>query len=177
MSVCKVYTPARRLPTTVQTAAKGADLFVALMHGNGYPHETSAGRRGCRAQRRQRRHRPRPGPRTPTPRAATPGSSTTAPTGSVRYLHLAPNGIVILSHMCNTAGNSEDADRIPDYGLAIDHVDNFAQGFLASTSYPVRRSPERGDGAPEPELRYQRPQEHAHQTLHDQSGGPWTRCS
>jgi flagellar hook assembly protein FlgD len=133
MHVCKVYTPYAD-QATVRTAAKGADLFVTLMHGNGYPHETSSG--GAAGAE------PNDGDDSGAHGLglnASYGSSALKYYGAdwvSKYLHLAPNGIVILSHMCNTAGNSEDANRIPDYDLAIDHVDNFAHGFLASTSYP-----------------------------------------
>ena len=131
MNVCKVYTPYADADT-VKTAAKGADLFVTLMHGNGYPHETSSGL-AAGAE-------PNDGND-----ATAHGLGLNASSGSsvVKYygadwirlnLHLADNGIVILSHMCYTAGNSEDAEKIPNHGLAIDHVDNFAQGFLGSTS-------------------------------------------
>ena len=36
MAVCKVYTPYAD-DETVKVAARGADLFVALMHGSGFP--------------------------------------------------------------------------------------------------------------------------------------------
>ena len=133
MHVCKVYTPYADADT-VRTAAKGADLFVTLMHGNGYPHETSSGA-AAGAEPNDGNDATAHG----LGLNASYGSSALRYYGAdwvSKYLHLAPNGIVILSHMCNTAGNGEDADKIPGYDLAIDHVDNFARGFLASTSYP-----------------------------------------
>ncbi len=131
MSVCKVYTPYADA-ATVKNAARGADLFVALMHGNGYPHQTSAGEASGTE--------PNDGND-----ATAHGLGLNASSGSsiVKYygadwvrlnLHLADKGIVILSHMCYSAGNSEDAEKIPTSALAIDHVDNFAQGFLGSSS-------------------------------------------
>ena len=137
MSVCKVYTPYAD-DDTVKAAAKGADLFVALMHGNGYPRPK------------------RPADRTANDGTANPkdtettsrnglglnasrGSSSTKYYGADwvrKYLRLAPGAIVVLSHMCYTSGNSEDFDPIPSYGLAVEHVDNFAAGFLDSNSYP-----------------------------------------
>jgi hypothetical protein len=132
MEVCKVYTPYAD-QATVKSAAKGADLFVLLSHGNGYPKpnrnkqdgtglssegdESTAHGMGLNAAR---------------------GSSTLKYYGAEwvsQYLRLAPNAIVLLSHMCFTSGNSEDYDKIPDYELAVDHIDNFAQGFLASDGY------------------------------------------
>jgi flagellar hook assembly protein FlgD len=135
MAVCKVYSPYADA-TTVRTAARGADVFVVLGHGNGYPHETAAGHAAKGTWSDDTAHG--------LGLNADPGSSSLRYYGAnwvMRNLHLAPNAIVILSHMCNTSGNSEDADRIPDYALAIDHVDNFAQGFLHTTSSPSGGSP------------------------------------
>jgi hypothetical protein len=137
MSVCKVYTPYAD-DETVKTAARGADLFVALMHGNGFPKPL-------------RPRDPDDTDGTADPRDdetttrnglglnAAPGDGRVKYYGADwvrRYLHLAPNAIVILSHMCYTSGNSEDFDRLPSYALAVQHVDNFAAGFLDSSSYP-----------------------------------------
>lgn len=137
MSVCKVYTPYAD-DDTVKAAAKGADLFVALMHGNGYP-------------RPRRPADPKANDGTANPNDtetasrnglglnASRGSSATRYYGADwvrKYLRLAPNAVVVLSHMCYTSGNSEDFDPLPSYGLAVEHVDNFAAGFLDSDSYP-----------------------------------------
>ncbi|MBX3029957.1 MAG: PASTA domain-containing protein [Chloroflexi bacterium] len=130
MKVCKVYTP-NADAATVKKAAKGADLFVTLMHGNGYPKPNRTKQDGTGTS----------APETASAHGlglnASKGSSTNKYYGAdwVRQnIQLAPNAVVILSHMCFTAGNSEDYDRIPTYELAIDHVDNFAQGFLGTTS-------------------------------------------
>lgn len=133
MSVCKVYTPYAD-DETVKGAAKGADLFVALMHGNGSPKpDRKAGDGTANA--------------TDEETATRNGLGLNASRGSnaLRYygadwvrkhLRLAPNAIVVLSHMCYTSGNSEDYDPLPRYALAVEHVDNFAAGFLDSDSYP-----------------------------------------
>ncbi len=133
MSVCKVYSPYAD-DDTVKTAARGADLFVALMHGNGY----------AKPDRQAQDVTADPDDTETTTRNglglnASHGSTATKYYGADwvrRYLHLAPDAIVILSHMCYTSGNSEDYDRLPTYQLAVEHVDNFAAGFLDSTSYP-----------------------------------------
>ena len=116
MHVCKVYTPYADA-ATVKAAAKGADLFVTLMHGNGYPkpNRTRAGRHGS-------------GQRLGDEKTAHGmGLNASRRQLALRYygadwvsanLHLAPNAIVLLSHMCFTSGNSEDYDKIPDYDLA-----------------------------------------------------------
>ncbi len=130
MNVCKVYTP-NADKATVKKAAKGADLFVTLMHGNGYPkpNRTKQDGTGTSAAETASAHG--------LGLNASKGSATNTYYGAdwVRQnIQLAPDAVVILSHMCFTSGNSEDYDKIPTYQLAIDHVDNFAQGFLASSS-------------------------------------------
>ncbi len=129
MHVCKVYTPYADA-ATVKAAAKGADLFVTLCMATGIPSRTAASRMAPAWPARVTRAPPMAW--ASTPREAARRSSTTVPNGSAANLHLAPNAIVLLSHMCFTSGNSEDYDKIPDYDLAVEHIDNFAQGFLAS---------------------------------------------
>jgi hypothetical protein len=117
----------------VKSATRGADLFVLLGHGNGYPkpNRTTQDGTGLSSE----------GDESTAHGMglnATRGSSTLKYYGAewvAANLRLAPNGIVLLSHMCFTSGNSEDYDKIPGYELAVDHIDNFAQGFLASDGY------------------------------------------
>lgn len=133
MSVCKVYSPYAD-GDTVKAAAKGADLFVVLMHGNGSPRPDRKADDGS-ANPKDIETDSRNGLGLNVAR----GKAGTKYYGAdwVRtYLRLAPGAIVVLSHMCYTSGNSEDFDPIPSYGLAVEHVDNFAAGFLDSRSYP-----------------------------------------
>jgi hypothetical protein len=133
MSVCKVYTPYAD-DDTVKAAAKGADLFVALMHGNGSPRPDRTADDGTADPKDTE-----PSTRNGLGLNAARGSSATKYYGADwvrKYLRLAPNAIVVLSHMCYTSGNSEDYDPLPSYALAVEHVDNFAAGFLDATSYP-----------------------------------------
>jgi hypothetical protein len=133
MAVCKVYTPYAD-DDTVKAAAKGADLFVALMHGNGSPRPDRTADDGTANPKDTE-----PSTRNGLGLNAARGSSATKYYGAdwVRtFLHLAPDAIVVLSHMCYTSGNSEDYDPLPSYALAVEHVDNFAAGFLDSVSYP-----------------------------------------
>ncbi len=44
---------------------------------------------------------------------------------------LAPNAIVMLNHMCYTAGNGEPGMARPSWDVAVQRVDNFAAAFLA----------------------------------------------
>ena len=164
MSVCKVYTPYADA-ATVKTAAKGADLFVALMHGNGYPHETSAGE-ASGAEPNDGNDATAHG----LGLNASSGSSTVKYYGAdwVRLnLHLANNGIVILSHMCYTAGNSEDARQDPDLRPGHRPRGQLRAG-LPGIHERRRWPPERRHGAPEPELRYERSEGHAHPDAHDE---------
>lgn len=133
MSVCKVYTPYAD-DDTVKAAAKGADLFVALMHGNGSPRPDRSADDGT-ANLKDEETASRNG----LGLNASRGSGATKYHGADwvrKHLRLAPNAIVVLSHMCYTSGNSEDYDPLPSYALAVAHVDNFAAGFLDSNSYP-----------------------------------------
>lgn len=133
MSVCKVYSPYAD-DDTVKAAAKGADLFVALMHGNGSPRPDRTANDGT-ANPKDVETSTRNG----LGLNASRGSTKTKYYGADwvrKYLRLAPNAVVVLSHMCYTSGNSEDYDPLPSYELAVEHVDNFAAGFLDSNSYP-----------------------------------------
>jgi flagellar hook assembly protein FlgD len=47
------------------------------------------------------------------------------------YWTLAPNAIVFLNHDCYTSGNGEPTMAIPSWDVAVQRVDNFANGFLA----------------------------------------------
>lgn len=44
---------------------------------------------------------------------------------------LAPDAVVVLNHMCYTAGNGEPGMAIPGWDLAVERVDNYAAAFLA----------------------------------------------
>jgi flagellar hook assembly protein FlgD len=45
---------------------------------------------------------------------------------------LAPNAIVVLNHMCYTAGNGEPGMALPSWDVAVQRVDNYAAAFLAA---------------------------------------------
>ena len=46
-------------------------------------------------------------------------------------IHLAPNAIVYLNHLCYASGNGEPGMAIPDVDLARERVDNMASGWLS----------------------------------------------
>jgi hypothetical protein len=135
MAVCKVYSP-NADADTVKAAARGADLFVALMHGNGYP-KPDRSQDDKVGLPREADEATAHGLGLNAARAKGDGNNRYYGAEWVRRnLRLAPSAIVILSHMCFTSGNSEDFHKLPSYALAVEHVDNFAAGFLDSGSYP-----------------------------------------
>ncbi|HEY7523318.1 MAG TPA: hypothetical protein VH720_06645, partial [Candidatus Limnocylindrales bacterium] len=121
-NVVRVYSPRATWPA-VRRALQGAALVVYLGHGNGWPSP----------------YRDAPYPATQNGFGLNPsagnddsahqyfGESTIA--SGVR---LAPDAVVVLSHLCYASGNSEPG--IPEGTLqqARQRVDNFAAGFLAA---------------------------------------------
>jgi flagellar hook assembly protein FlgD len=54
-----------------------------------------------------------------------------------QYVHLAPNAIVFLNHLCYSAGNGEPGMAFPTWDLATQRVDNMANGWLAAGAQTV----------------------------------------
>ena len=54
-----------------------------------------------------------------------------------QYVHLAPNAIVFLNHLCYSAGNGEPGMAFPTPDLARQRVDNMASGWLATGAKAV----------------------------------------
>jgi hypothetical protein len=118
----------------VRAAARGANLFVYLGHGNGYP-----------------------SPHGPFNPKKMDGLGLNAAGGhghwNTRYygeyylargLHLAPDAVVILNHVCYAGGSSEPGYARPRRAAATRRVDNFAAGFLragAAAVFATDRSP------------------------------------
>ena len=104
----------------VREASHGANLFVYLGHGNGFP-----------------------SPYGGFDPVKMNGLGLNARAGqgnwNVRYygeryvrrsLHLAPGAVVILNHVCYAAGGSEPGRGYPTRSTATRRADNFAAGFL-----------------------------------------------
>jgi hypothetical protein len=118
----------------VRAAARGANLFIYLGHGNGYP-----------------------SPHGPFNTRKMDGLGLNAVGGrghwNTRYygeyyvargLHLAPGAVVILNHVCYAGGSSEPGYAYPRRATATRRVDNFAAGFLragAAAVFATDRSP------------------------------------
>jgi hypothetical protein len=52
-------------------------------------------------------------------------------------IRFAPNSVVVLSHLCYSAGNAEPGLPLPTLGVAIQRVDNHAAGFLMAGAQAV----------------------------------------
>lgn len=121
MDVKRIFHP-NATKSRVRNQAQGADLFIYVGHGNGWPSSfppyQEATKNGLGLN-------PINGDRT---------------TADVRYFGadwlkeevvLSPNAVVILSHLSYASGNASSGMPIPSRDTAIERVDNFANGFLA----------------------------------------------
>ncbi len=105
----------------VKYYARGANLFVYLGHGNGWP-----------------------SPYPPFQTYTKDGMGLNAASGrghnntkyyGERYmpeLRLAPNAVVLLSHLCYASGTGEEGQANPSLKVARQRVDNYGAGFLRS---------------------------------------------
>src|SRR5262245_9819075 len=122
MQVSRVFYP-NATPSRVKRLANGADLFVYAGHGNGWPspyppfQETTKDGLGLN-------------PEDPDKRT----------TSNVVYkgadwlkanITFAPNAVVILTHLSYASGNASSGMPIPTRSIAVERIDNFANGFLA----------------------------------------------
>ncbi len=125
-SVVEIYSP-NATWDKVRSAAQGANLFIYLGHGNGWP-----------------------SPYAPfdmkrkdglglNPYAGS-GDSTTKYYGEwwIRtYIRFAPDAVVLLNHLCYASGNSEPGRADPTRIAARQRVDNYGAGFLAAGARTV----------------------------------------
>ncbi len=120
-SVITLYSP-NATWARVRNALQGASVVVYLGHGNGYPSP----------------YRSSPWPYTENGLglnvAGSAGNDEHQYFGEYylrQSVKLAPDAVVILSHLCYASGSSEPG--LPDDGLdvAVQRVDNYAAGFLA----------------------------------------------
>ncbi len=120
-SVTEIYSPYATW-SRVRSAAQGANLFIYLGHGNGWP-----------------------SPYAPFTTKTKDGLGLNATSGSgnsnnkyygeyylINYIRLAPNAVVILNHLCYSAGNSESWQPNPTRTVAKQRIDNYGAGFLRS---------------------------------------------
>ncbi|HEX7473960.1 MAG TPA: hypothetical protein VF323_12825, partial [Candidatus Limnocylindrales bacterium] len=128
--VTQIYSP-NATWSKVRAALKGADLLIYLGHGNGWPspyapfRATSKDGLGLNA-------------------AAGHGNSNVTYYGEsylVRYIRMAPHAVVILNHLCYSAGNSEIGRADPSRTVATQRIDNFGAGFLRTGADVVFAEP------------------------------------
>ncbi len=123
-TVYQVYSPYATW-AKVKSVAQGANLFIYLGHGNGYPSPYGA-----------------------FSKYTEDGLGLNSSAGSSRnkyygeyyvdhYLNLAPNAVVILNRLCYASGDSEWGAANPTKATAIKRVDNFGAGFLRTGARAV----------------------------------------
>jgi flagellar hook assembly protein FlgD len=121
MDVVRIFHP-NATPSRVKKHANGAHLFIYAGHGNGWPSPYPPFQE-----------------RTKNGLGLNPASGE-ATTSNVNYkgadwlrenIRLAPNAVVILSHLSYASGNASSGMPIPTRPVAVERVDNFANGFLA----------------------------------------------
>lgn len=123
--VIKVYSPYASW-ARVKYYAQGANLFIYLGHGNGWP-----------------------SPYSPYQTYTKDGLGLNSYSGSGNYnhkyygeryvpdLHLAPNAVVLLSHLCYASGTGEEGMSNPTLTVARQRVDNYGAGFLRAGARAV----------------------------------------
>ncbi|HLY12787.1 MAG TPA: hypothetical protein VKR24_00430 [Candidatus Limnocylindrales bacterium] len=115
----------------VEPALQGASIVVYFGHGNGWP-----------------------SPYTPFQENTKDGlglnGTANAGNSNVKYyganylaqdVKLAPNAVVILGHLCYSAGNSESGNPAPTMAVAQERVDNMGAGWRASGARAVISEP------------------------------------
>ncbi len=123
-AVYEVYSPYATW-SKVRNVAQGANVFIYLGHGNGYP-----------------------SPYGSFNRLTKDGLGLNSAAGSTRhtyygeyyidnYLNFAPNAVVILNRLCYASGNSEPGHGYPSKSTAIQRVDNYGAGFLRANAKAV----------------------------------------
>ena len=123
-TVYEIYSP-HATWTNVRGIAQGANLFIYLGHGNGYPSPYGA-----------------------FSAYTKDGLGLNASAGSMRntyygeyyisrYIRLAPDAVVILNRLCYASGNNEWGSGYPTKATAIRRVDNFGAGFLRANARAV----------------------------------------
>ncbi len=122
MDVTRVFHP-NATKSRVKAAANGADLFVYVGHGNGWPSAFGPFQED-----------------TKNGIGLNPDDPDKRSTSNVVYrganwlranIELAPNAVVILSHLSYASGNASSGMPIPTRAVAVQRVDNFANGFLS----------------------------------------------
>ena len=113
--------------SAVAAAAAGANLLIYLGHGNGYPSPYTSSLMPDRQD----------GMGLDPVAGAAEDQVQYYGEQYMATLHLAPDALVILNHLCYASGNSEPGLPQPTQAVAIQRVDNFAAGFIAGGAAAV----------------------------------------
>jgi flagellar hook assembly protein FlgD len=122
MEVIRIFHP-NATKARVKKHANGANLFVYVGHGNGWPSAFAPFQEN-----------------TKNGLGLNPDDPALRTTYNVDYkganwlranIELAPNAVVILSHLSYASGNASSGMPIPTRSVAVERVDNFANGFLS----------------------------------------------
>jgi hypothetical protein len=125
--VTEIYSPNATWPA-VKEALQGASVVVYMGHGNGWP-----------SPYRNTLYPPSQNGFGLNPTAGG-GDSTHQYFGEGRIaqsVHLAPNAVVLLNHLCYASGNSEPGLAEGTLSMARQRVDNFAAGFVKAGAAAV----------------------------------------
>ncbi|HEX5825653.1 MAG TPA: hypothetical protein VFY18_14440, partial [Candidatus Limnocylindrales bacterium] len=123
-TVYEIYSP-HATWARVKSVAQGANLFIYLGHGNGYPSPYGAFSKYSKDGLGLN---------------SSDGSSHHTYYGEYyvqRYLRFAPNAVVILNRLCYASGNSEWGSANPTKSTAMKRVDYYAAGFLRTGARAV----------------------------------------
>ena len=126
-NVVRVYSP-NATWSAVRSALQGASIVVYMGHGNGFPSPYGTVLRP----------------------EVQDGMGLNATAGDGDYnnkyygekyiaaeVRLAPSAVVILSHLCYSAGNSEPGQPEPSLSVARQRLDNYAAGFIKAGARAV----------------------------------------
>jgi hypothetical protein len=124
--VTKIYSP-NATWGAVRHALEGASIVVYLGHGNGWP-----------SPYRNSLYPPTQNGFGLNPVAGGDDSAHQYfGEASVDNIDLAPNAVVVLSHLCYASGNSEPGLPEGSQSMAIQRVDNYAAGFIRAGAQAV----------------------------------------
>ncbi len=122
----KIYSPNATWPA-VKHALQGASIVVYLGHGNGWP-----------SPYRNSLYPPTQNGFGLNPVAGADDTNHQYfGESSVDNVKLAPNAVVVLSHLCYASGNSEPGIAEGTQSMAIQRVDNYAAGFIRAGAQAV----------------------------------------
>lgn len=129
-TVIEIYSPHATWASVVANA-QGANILISMGHGNGWPspyppfQENTKDGFGLNARANQ-------------------GNLNLQYYGGNyvrKYIHLAPNAVVILHGECYSAGNSEPGNPIPSVAAGRQRIQNFAAAFLTVGAKAVFAEP------------------------------------